>query len=661
MRKSMLLLLLFICLVGKANEFELPDTDEVTIEELKLKSYDKDTSAIAVYLFNIGEDNIEYVDYKDGFVLNQRRRMRIKILKEEGIKEYADFIFNCHKDDDLEIEAYVFNLDKDGEVEETEFDDDEVKEEEVNEGKRIIYRFSLPKVKVGSVIDVEYSILRGEGGSSFDWKFQKYVPIVHCEYKFTYPEYYSYQRTQKGYEKIISKPVRRKNSRILKYNIDFTSYVHEYVVDSIPAFESENFMLAASNYISRVDYELSKVSPPGGFTKNYSNTWQSVNNSLIKFKYFGGQLEDGDFLDENFSKSITNFDELTKAKAIYKHIQDRIKWDDYFRRTCSDDLDEIYEKQTGNSADINLMLVATLRHHGIKCYPVILSTRGNGIIYPTRPTISDFNYVVAAFKHNDEFIFLDATEDNNPFGQLPYWCLNDNQMRLISKKHTQWVKYKDKSKFATVNTYKLTLDNEGNFTGNNTTQYSGYSAFNYRENYEKYDTEDDLLDNLEKNNLGLEIEEFKVENIDSIEKNIKTDSKIKITGKTQINGDKIFFNPLLFEQVENSPFKLKDRKYPIDFGTRRTEMTTIQIKLPEDYEVEQLPKRSIVKLPNNAGRFMYTVRNVGQNLIVSCIFQITKKQLLPNNYQYVKQFYNIMIEKEAEMIVLKKKSEIAKK
>ena len=58
---------------------------EVSLEDLKMTRYEKDSSAAAVVLCDFGESSINY-SQNTGFSLNFQRTTRIKILKKDGLE-----------------------------------------------------------------------------------------------------------------------------------------------------------------------------------------------------------------------------------------------------------------------------------------------------------------------------------------------------------------------------------------------------------------------------------------------------------------------------------------------------------------------------------------------------------------------------------------------
>ena len=99
-------------------------------------------------------------------------------------------------------------------------------------------------------------------------------------------------------------------------------------------------------------------------------------------------------------------------------------WNENNSYNCEKGVKKAFKEKVGNSADINLMLVAMLRHAGLDANPIIVSTRSNGIaIFPSRFA---FNYVIVGVKlSNDEnIVLLDATNKNTLPNILPLKVLN---------------------------------------------------------------------------------------------------------------------------------------------------------------------------------------------------------------------------------------------
>ena len=77
-------------------------------------------------------------------------------------------------------------------------------------------------------------------------------------------------------------------------------------------------------------------------------------------------------------------------------------------------------------------------------------------------------------------------------------------------------------------------------------------------------------------------------------------------------------------------------------------------QIPEGYEVEDVPKSIKLSTLENSFSFLYRIKINGNYINVTCKKTIKKTMFLPSDYQAIRNFYNQMISKQTEKIVLKK-------
>ncbi|MEA1898567.1 MAG: transglutaminase, partial [Bacteroidota bacterium] len=130
-----------------------------------------------------------------------------------------------------------------------------------------------------------------------------------------------------------------------------------------------------------------------------------------------------------------------------------------------------------------------------------------------------------------------------------------------------------------------------------------------------------------------------------------------IGDNAEMVADFIYFNPMLFEQVKSNLFKLKERKYPVDFSYPRKETYILNLEVPEGYLVDELPASFQIQLPGKSAVFSYMINTNGNKIqLLNKIF-INKPVFVYNEYSELVDFYNKIVEKHAEQIVFKKINE----
>ncbi len=589
--------------------------------DLEMKVYSADSSASAVILCNYG-----YFDSNQMQFVHQRR---IKILKEEG-KSWGD-VFAPSSTENIIIKGQTVNLEN-GVPVVTKLGKDGIF---IEKRTRDVYRAkaAMPNVKVGSVIDVEYYFK----GLPPYWIFQETIPVRWSELILEQSLYYSFRKNFTGYVPLAE------------------SADDRWVAKNVPAFKSEALVNNAENYLSRMYIELSSIHVPGVYYKDYATDWEAVKEILRKDDDFGGKLDQFNlYLNETAKglKAANSSPEERLAKA-YELVK-KIKWNMKESVWCSKEgLSNAFNKQIGNSADINLILTILLRKLDIEANPVVMSTRDNGLIPAFSVSLDKLNYVLAHVTIDDKTYLLDATDENLPLGLLPKRAINGKGL-LLRKESIEWIDLTTPKKDKEISIFDLELSPDGKLKGNWTRSYFDYSAYQLRTSYKKKNSQDDYLKDLESKYHGLSIDEYSVANFDSVQLPVKETYKVNIKNKITKTSDQIFIQPILFDSYSENPLKAVERVYPVDFTTGFEKTFVFYLSIPEGYTVEQLPKNIKMALPQNTAT-LQRLSNVSENKI-QVLFKlfVNKPVFYQPEYQDLKAFFDELVKKQAEMIILRK-------
>jgi hypothetical protein len=588
--------------------------------DLEMKVYALDTTAEAVILCDYGEFNPNTFDFS--------RLLRIKVLKKEG-SEIVNRVFYINGSSS--IKGCTYNL-VDGQITESKLKNESIFREHVHDD-RYRYRITMPDVRVGSVVEIQYifPFLPGE------WLFQDNVPVRWSELRITDSPYVTFQKVFYGFQPLyVNQPGR-------------------WVGKDMPALRSEPYMNSISNYLTKVEIELSNIMVPG-YSKFFTSSWDAVNTYLLDHSKFGGVIGLGIFLSDDVRAiNDRNLPDPEKMKAACDLIRQKVKWNDEISLYATTDLAITYKKGSGNSADINLLLVQLLKKLDFEAFPVALSTRENGIISPSFPTIDKMNYIIAGVNSNGKNYLFDATESNLPSGMLPFRTLN-GRGRIINPKYSGWVELQPGVDQKESIFCEMMLDESGEMKGTISCSDNDYSAYYFRNDYEEFNSQDEYIRDLESSFPGLTINSSSFENLDSLNKPVKEKYEVSLAGYADILGDMISISPMLIRRMENNPFKLATRKYPIDYGHSIKKRYMLKITIPEGYEITDIPKPGILTLPDKTARFTYQIGLTGKIITVNTFFEINKPIYVESEYQLIKEFYNQVIAKQAEVIMLKKKT-----
>ena len=674
MKRKLSLSLIIIFTVTIAFAQKKVKYGKIEMVDLEMTSYPTDSSAAAAILFDKGATNLDYEQGLGAFQYIFERHLRIKILDKSGL-EWADFAIGLHENGRNREKVNKFNGTvytlKNGKVEKTEVKKSDLLTEKISENY-VQKKIAFPKVQVGSIIEIKYSINSPFYSSLVDWQFQYQIPVRYNEYEVNYPEWFTYKTKFKGYDlqyiSILDLPAQtrmitfrntsRGNSTSQSSNqISYSLNRFGWVVKEMPSFKKEAYISTIDNFLVSVDFELSSTNLPGSTWTSYSKSWEELGKTMMDSPSFGKQITKGKtkFISDEVNTVIAG---ITKPKekisALYYHLKSKMAWNDYQNTFVSTSLKEAYKKGKGSTADINLTLLAMLRQAGFVADPVLLSTKGNGFLNTAFPALRQFNYVIVRVEVTPQkYMLLDATDKDLPIHLLPTKCINDQGL-LVREKGIKWVDLKPTGKYNISRAIDLSLNEDMEWEGKMKIRCRDYAAYSMRENYTEEDNEKAYIATIESDNEGLSVEDFTIEGVKKIGKGLKESCNVNFSNQVMDGGDLIYFNPMLTFASEENPFKLKKRAYPVDYPYPQSKVYSIQFAIPEGYVVDELPEKTLISLPENSGMFSYTVKVQGGKIMALSQFKINKNLFLPEEYPSLKEFYNIMIAKHSEQVVLKK-------
>ena len=632
---------------------------KIPSEDLKMTVYERDTSAAALVLGETGKLFFDFTGQDTETRLEIHRR--IKILKRAGFNEGDISIryYSQNKSSDVTgLKVKVFNPDG---------SNIDVSKKDIFTEKVSDYvsakKFSAPQLTEGSIIDYKYTISSSNIFSLYQWFFQEDIPVRFSEYTVKIPEAYKYVTLKKGGP--INNDLPERTSEAITYDRGTrqtglgtaTIYVEEtrYYAENLPAMREQNYLTTMEDYLANIQFQLSSIEFPMQPIRPIMTSWEKIEKELLENKNFGSQYLKSmrhykvvDIAAPKIAEGITDTD---KMKIAYNFVLDNMEWNDYYEYLTDKDLNKTYEEKSGSSADMNLMLLALLKNAGIKANPVLISTRNNGKPIEIYPFLRQFNHVIILAEVDGKSYFLDATEKNRPVGYIEINSLNKRGWMLGDGQ--KWVDIKA-LKSGDVIMANLVLNAEGNLEGDFVASCSGYSAFNEREIAEGDKIGKYWQKRLSETHEEAEVLEVSYEGMGLNDKNMKAKVTCNIPEAAQVNGDFMYISPIIYSGFDENPFKLENRLYPVEIPYPFKEQLIVNLTIPEGYTVEELPEQINLSLPNKGGKYQYLISQNENVLQIICKMQLSQLTFLPEEYKSIKGFFDIMLEKRGEQIVLKK-------
>ncbi|WP_113661283.1 DUF3857 domain-containing protein [Pedobacter nanyangensis] len=656
MRNLFILLFILLPFYAVSQEFVF---GKITTQEKEFNRDEIDSNANAVYLNEYGTTRFSYESETGNMKLIYDYHVRIKIFNKEGF-DAANVVVpirrtgnqNNQREYLVDLKASTFNLQRD-QWEETVMSDKAVFVEEKHK-YLLLTKFTLPNVAENSIIEYKYSIETPYVFNFRPWVFQAEYPKLNSTYVAFIPGNYKYNISFKGFYPLAVNKAELGTACLRIAGKDMDCSKLTYSMKNVPAFLEEDYMTSPNNYKSAINFELSEVYYLSGGVQKYTKTWNDVEKELITDREFGSQMKRKEVF-KNIIPTITAglTTDLQKAMAIFEYIKKQVKWNDYYGKYCETSVKEVVDKRSGNVADINFALISAMAAAELDVEAVILSTRDNGMVNKLYPVLTDFNYVIAKVNIDGNSYLLDATEPLTPFGLLPLRCIND-QGRVISlKKSSYWIDLKAGKKSSTNYSLIGKMTDDGKITAKMTSYATGLHAVNIRKQMKGHSSIDEYVEKLDERLTNIKIKNFKISNVDSVENALVEEYDFEFNiADTEQNSN--YLNPFFINPIRKNPFKLNERNFPVDLGAASEERITIDISLPDNFRVKEQPKDISLALPNQGGRYLLQTRIEANRLMVNQQLLFNKAIYTSDEYHYLKEFYNRIIQAQKSDVLITK-------
>lgn len=652
MRKIYFFLVLLISASTMGQEL---DFGQLSFYDTELKTYEKDTTAHAVYLYEKGEN---YFEVRRNYVwLITEYHAKIKILDKEGFSEADIAIPYYHSDRNTEKVNDIKAITHTDGVRYNVMADD-IYDVEVSE-RWSEKRFTFSNVQEGSILEYTYEVQSPFFYNLNGWQFQEDIPKIYTEYNAKIPGNYIYNRSLLGkLELDVNEATIKSNCFSIPGTSDQADCeVLQYVMKDVPAFkDDEEYMLAPSNYRSRLEFELSEYEGFNGRKQRFTKSWKDVDKEFRTDRDIGGQLRKKNYFERNLPLELITGeeDDLAKAINLYNFVKSHYSWNGKYGIFRDNKVKKAFDEGVGNVAEINITLINLLNASGLDADLMLMSTRKHGLPKRSHPVMSDFNYVIAKLDIEGTTYLLDATEKELPFGMLPYRCLNYYGRVMDLDDASYWYDIvPEKLNVRSIRLMvKLDVEN-GLVTGVCDETSMGYDAY-FKRNKLASLSKEEYLEEIEKENIdGFFVKDYEIVKEKSNEKSLAEHFSFELENLEP--SETIYFNPFLIRFFKNNPFKAETRNYPVDFGYSKRFDYMASIEVPEGYKVKDLPESINMGLPDGSGILRVNTSEMQGKVMVVFSLQLKSAHYKSTGYHYVKELFRNAVESQNQSYVVLEK------
>lgn len=445
--KCLTISLLLVTLVFEArSQSTLPAFGQISAADVGMTVCDIEPTAKAYQLLRTGILRYENGELQD-LRIRITHRIRIKILDAKAFDLATirlRFLSKDRIEDIQHIRGVTYNLDGRGKVTKWLLNKNFIYRQRINRQLSEI-SFSLPQVKVGSVIEYEYDQIKENMWELPDWYFQGDLPTRISQYQMLVPQFISFT-----HQAFRSLPMEVKDSTVDEFmelgknalesnRYRYVAFLKTFSMRNIPSFVGEPFMYGQLDYMERIKFQVA------GYEQNHvristRNSWESMAEELRNDTDFYLQLnEDFSTLNPVVSGLQEAANREDSIAAIFKFVQRQFAFNGDFSIWSLQGVAPTWRSKKGSSGDLNWLLMALLQYFGIDAKPLLVSSRDHGMVYKAYPYIRQFNNVLAYVQDGKRRWILDAADDEQPCYLPPQNYLNSEGWLMTDAAVQEWI------------------------------------------------------------------------------------------------------------------------------------------------------------------------------------------------------------------------------
>ena len=621
-------------------------------EEMSITTCPYDSSAKAMVLCSITD--VSYIYAVNTFKIEYSIKKRIKILSQEGVDEanisipyYSPQASGGSREAIRSIKATAYNM-VNGKMVKTKMSNDLIFEERLDK-QQMVTKFTVPQVKAGTVIEYQY-IKSSDFFYHIDtWMAQETIPTLYTAYDVEIPGIFVFNLEQTGSKSLQYSQEAANRAYITNSDPEQTTR-YSFKGNNLPAIKSDPFVWCPAMYANKIDFELRSINIPGQYYKNFTTSWQDIDEMLMKDEDFGDRIKRGNPLKDEMkaARIDTISDFKRKVAATYLLLKKKVKWDGSYALFGNSSRNVLKEGKASN-ADINFLLMNMLKSLNIKTAPMVLRTRNQGSLPLTHPSIESLNTFAVGIYENDTTMYVfDGSAEKGYLDVLP--------AKLLTNAHiVNGGEYNIMKKGAAKQSIiiKATLKSDGQLEGLYTSKYYGNSSLRKKASFLEAKDSTEYVSKIAKE-MNANIQKYSLNGIHKYSpqayEKIQFDKNIDM-------GDIVYFSPMMEKPFRDVPFTAEKRDMPVEIDCPMLVSYNMLVKIPQGYTIEDVPQPKILRSPDS--NIIFRTQSQYNDGILSTMytFHIKKALFFQDEYPGLKNFFEDVYKELDNVIVLKKISQ----
>lgn len=305
-------------------------------------------------------------------------------------------------------------------------------------------RFTAPDVKVGTVIECEYTVHSDLFYMIHDWYAQCEIPVVYAKLYMDVPCYLIYHMEEQGIQRLNCQCITgsmnyKLESDPLAAPVNVRTNRYTCVGRNLKGIARDVNVWNVNDYYAGIIMELKSFSLPNTMMMDCIKSWEQVDQLLLDDEDLGKPLSHHSPLRQEITDAkmmeIASLKERTEA--VCQLVASRVKWNGKYA-LWPRSTDETLKEGSGSNADINMLLIQSLKDAGLDASPIVLRSRDRGLLPHNFPSLRKLTTFIVTVENGSSPIYVDASMGGKT-NLLPATLLVERARLLQKGKKSHWV------------------------------------------------------------------------------------------------------------------------------------------------------------------------------------------------------------------------------
>jgi hypothetical protein len=332
-----------------------------------------------------------------------------------------------------------------------------------------------------------------------------------------------------------------------------------------------------------------------------------------------------------------------KARNIFNWVQKNIRYiayEDSLGGYKPREASYVFNKKFGDCKDMTSLLKTMCIAAGLDARFTWIGTHIMPHKVEATPTPSVFNHMICAVKINNTWLYLDATDNEIPFGKIPEYLqgkqafIEDQPNKFLLKV----IPFSDAQQNVYIDTTFIKI-NQNDIEGSIKSYYWGYNAWDVRMKM-KYTSQKDfekvMNDQLKRGNNKFKSYNLTIHSDTSDDKSFHIDALYKIENYIHPLDESYMVNMHLVKPYIFNLSNLNNRTLPLYFNAPKTTQLTSLLEIPKGFKVSSLPT-IFEKAYGELAKVKIIYTSNDQFVILNCHIEFHKSFIQPKNFSLLNE------------------------